>query len=161
LNLFPYYSETLVSAFSKKEVLSQLNKATVEVNYLDRRSQQDRDSLFNGIVGLSGFRISKVMDRGDTFLPLLLGKVEETPRGCILFLHYKLFPGAIFFLSFWTAILLATGAFYVFITPNYIYAAIAVGLTILNYLIALFFFNRQVKSSRKIFRKLLNFQMKD
>jgi hypothetical protein len=161
LNLLPYHSEILVSAFSKKEVLSQLNKVTVEVNYLDRRSQQDRDSFFNGIIGQSGFRISKVVNRGDTFLPLLLGKVEETPRGCILFLQYKLFPGAIFFLSFWTVILLAAAVFYILATPNYLYATAAIGLTAINYFIALFFFNRQVKSSREIFHKHLNFQMKD
>jgi len=161
VNLLPFHSETLVSALSKKEVLAQLNKVTVEVNYLDRRSQQDQSAFFNGIVGQNGFRISKVVDRGDTFLPLLLGKVEETPRGCILFLQYKFFPGAIFFLSFWTVILLITASFYVLVVPNFLYAGIAVVLTAVNYLIALFFFNRQVKSAREVFHKLLNFQMKD
>ena len=149
-----------MSALSKKEVLSQLNKVTVEVNYLDRRSQ-NRNAFFNGIVGQNGFRISKVVDKGDTFLPLILGKIEETPRGSIIFLEYRLFPGGIFFLSFWTIILLATSAFYIFINPNYFYSSVAIGLTICNYLIALFFFNRQVKSSREIFHKHLNFQMKD
>lgn len=161
MKLLPYNSEILVSILSKKEVLSQLSKVTVEVNYLDRMTQQDQNFFFNGIVGQSGFRISKVVNRGDTFLPLLLGKVEETPRGCILFLRYKLFPGAFFFLSFWTVILLAASAFYILITPNYLYATAALGLTALNYFVALFFFNRQVKISREILNKHLNFQMKD
>jgi hypothetical protein len=161
LKLLPYNSEILVSILSKKEVLSQLSKVTVEVNYLDRMTQQDQNFFFSGIVGQSGFRISKVVNRGDTFLPLLLGKVEETPRGCILFLRYKLFPGAFFFLSFWTVILLAASAFYILITPNYLYATAALGLTALNYFVALFFFNRQVKISREILNKHLNFQMKD
>jgi hypothetical protein len=161
LNLIPYHSETLVSALSKKEVLSKLNKVTIEVNYLDRRSQQDRSAFFNGIIGQNGFRISKVIDRGDTFLPLLLGKIEETPLGCILFLRYRLFPGAIFFLGFWSIILLAAAAFYVWVTPDYIYSTIAVALSILNYLIAILLFNRQVKNSRGIFYNLLNFQIKD
>jgi hypothetical protein len=161
LNLIPYHSETLVSALSKKMVLSKLDKVTVEVNYLDRRSQQDRSAFFNGIIRQNGFRISKIIDRGDTFLPLLLGTIEETPRGCILFLRYRLFPGALFFLGFWSVILLATAAFYVWVTPNYLYATIAVTLTILNYLIAILLFNRQVKNSRGIFYNLLNFQIKD
>lgn len=161
MNLIPYHSETLVSALSKKMVLSKLDKVTIEVNYLDRRSQQDRSAFFNGNIGQNGFRISKVIDRGDTFLPLLLGTIEETPRGCILFLRYKLFPGALFFLGFWSVILLATAAFYVWVTPNYLYATIAVTLTILNYLIAILLFDRQVKNSRGIFYNLLNFQIKE
>lgn len=161
MKLLPYHSEILVSILSKKEVLSQLSKVTVEVNYLDRRTQQDQNFFFNGIVGQSGFKISKVVTRGDTFLPLLLGEVEETPRGCILFLRYKLFPGAFLFLSFWTVILLAASAFYILVTPNYLYATAALGLTALNYFVALFFFNRQVKISREILNKHLNFQMKD
>lgn len=161
MNLLPHYSETLVSPLSKEEVISQLNKVTFWVNYLDKRTQQNQDAFFNGIVGQDEFKLSKIVDRGDTFLPLILGKVEETPRGCILFLEYKLFPGAIFFLSFWTVILLAIAAFYILINPNYFYATVAVGLTAINYFIALFFFNRQVKNSRQIFHKHLNFQMKD
>lgn len=161
MNLLPHYTETLVSPLSREEVISQLNRVTVWVNYLDKRSQQNREYFFNGIIGQNGFKLSKSVSHGDTFLPLILGQIEDTPRGCIVFLEYKLFPGALFFLSFWTIILLATAIFYVLIAPNYLYAFIASGLAVINYLVALFFFNRQVKKSREIFLKLLNFQMKD
>jgi hypothetical protein len=161
LNLLPNDSETLVSALSKEEVLKHLNRVTREVNYLDQRTQVRGDILFNGLVGQKGFRISKVVDRGDTFLPLILGKVEATPRGSIIFINYRLFPGALFFLAFWSIILLAFTAFYSFQIPNYGYASICFSLSLVNYVVAMYFFNRQVKSSRKVFHQLINFQMKD
>ncbi|UZD21995.1 hypothetical protein PBT90_00795 [Algoriphagus halophytocola] len=161
MNLLPYDSETLVSSHPKEEVLYYLNRVTREVNYLDKRSQKKSDAVFNGIVGQNGFRISKVVDKSDTFLPLLLGKIEDTPRGSIIFIDYKLFPGALFFLIFWTVVLLAFTALYVFLIPNYTYAIICSGLGLSNYFLAIYFFNRQVKASRKVFHQLINFQMKD
>lgn len=161
MNLLPYDSETLVSVLSKEEVLGHLNRVTREVNFLDQRTQARGDIIFNGIVGRKGFRISKVVDRADTFLPLILGKVESTPRGSIIFINYRLFPGALFFLAFWSIILLAFTAFYSFLIPNYGYATLCFSLALVNYIIAMYFFNRQVKFSRKVFHQLINFQMKD
>lgn len=157
----PYDSETLVSSHPKEEVLYYLNRVTREVNYLDKRSQEKSEAVFNGIVGQNGFRISKVVDRSDTFLPLLLGKIEDTPRGSIIFIDYKLFPGALFFLIFWTVVLSVFTVLYAFVIPNYTYAIICGGLGFINYFLAIYFFNRQVKSSRKLFHQLINFQMKD
>ncbi|SFB48980.1 hypothetical protein SAMN04489723_11357 [Algoriphagus aquimarinus] len=161
MNLLPYDSETLVSALSKEEVLSHLNRVTREVNFLDQRTQVRGDIVFNGLVGQKGFRISKVVDKADTFLPLILGEIEATHRGCILFINYRLFPGALFFIAFWSIILLAFTAFYSFLIPNYGYATICFVLGLANYVVAMYFFNRQVKASRKVFHQLINFQMKD
>ncbi|WP_057940477.1 hypothetical protein [Algoriphagus resistens] len=161
MNLLPYDSETLVSALSKEEVISHLNRVTREVNYLDPRTQANEDILFNGLVGKKTFRISKVVNRADTFLPLILGKIESTPRGSILFINYRLFPGALFFIAFWSIILLAFTAVYSFLIPNYGYAILCFIIGLVNYIVAMYFFNRQVKASRKVFHQLINFQMKD
>jgi hypothetical protein len=161
LNLIPVYSETIVSVLSKKEVLGHLMRVTSEVNYLDQRSRGNKDVKFNGMVGQNGFRVSKVVDKGDTFLPLIIGEVEETPRGSIIFLKFKLFPGATFFLVFWSIVLVAFSSFFFFMIHNFNYGVICAFLAIANYALAIYFFNRQVKSSRKIFHQLINFQLKD
>jgi hypothetical protein len=161
VNLLPYHSETLVSALSKQEVLGHLIRVTSEVNFLDQRTRRNKAILFNGIVGQKGFRISKVIDKGDTFLPLVLGQIEETPRGSIIFLKYKLFPGAIFFLVFWTLILTGFVLYFFTLVQNFNYGAICLALAIVNYGMAIYFFNRQVKASRKVFHQLINFQLKD
>lgn len=160
MNLLPYHSETLVSALSKKEILGHLIRVTREVNFLDSRTQQNSKIKFNGMIGQEGFRISKVINRGDTFLPLITGEVEATPRGSIIFMRYRLFPGAIFFLGFWSIILLAFTAFYIGVIGNISYGLLCLGLAVFNYVIGIFFFHRQVKASRDVFHELINYEMK-
>jgi hypothetical protein len=160
LKLLPLHSETLVSALSKEEVLGHLIRVTRAVNFLDSRSQQDPKIKFHGIVGQEGFRISRAIKKGETFLPLITGEVESTPRGCILFIRYRLFPGAVFFLGFWSIILLAFSAFYVGVNQNIGYGSLCLLLAVINYSLGVFFFHRQVKVSREVFLNLINFEMK-
>lgn len=141
--------------------MKHLNLVTQELNFLDQRSHKGKQILFNGIVGKNGFRISKVTNRADSFIPIILGRVEPTHRGCIIFINYRLFASSVFFLVFWSIILAAFTALYLFLIPNFLYAGICTGLGITNYLLAMYFFHRQVKASRAVFYQLINFQMKD
>ena len=161
MNFIPFQSETLVSTLSKEEVMEHISKKTLEVNFLDKRTESSKNVAFNGIVGKNSFRISRVINRSNTFLPLILGEVEDTARGSILFLEYKLFPGALFFVVFWSIILLAFSAFFFGLAQNIINGSICLVMAILNYALALFFFHRQVKISRKEFHQLINLQIKD
>ncbi|RIW18566.1 hypothetical protein D0X99_02450 [Algoriphagus lacus] len=161
MNLLPFHSETIVSALSKEEVLGHMIRVTKEVNFLDTRTLQDPKIRFNGMIGQEGFRISKAIKKGDSFLPLITGEVESTPRGSIIFLRYRLFPGTLFFLAFWSIILIAFMAFYFGVLKNVEKGVICLGLAILNYVLGVFFFHRQVKASREVFHELINFQMKD
>lgn len=161
MNLLPFHSETLVSALTKEEVLGHLIRVTREVNFLDARTQQDPKIRFNGMIGREGFRISKAIKRGDSFLPLMTGEVESTPRGCIIFVRYSLFPTTVLFLSFWSVVLLAFAAYYLVGLQNINYGSICIALAVLNYGLGIFFFQRQVKASRELFHELINFEMKD
>ena len=162
MKLLPYHTETLVSVLSKKEVLGHLMRVTREVNFLDSRTQYLPESIkFNGIIGQEGFRISKVVRRGETFLPLVQGEVEATPLGSIIFLRFQLFPATIFFLAFWSLVLLGFSIFYFFGVKNINYGLLCLGLGLANYLMGMFFFHRQVRLTRKVFHELINFQMKD
>ena len=161
MNFLPFHSETLVSALTKEEVLGHLIRVTREVNFLDARTQQDPKIRFNGMIGREGFRISKAIKRGDSFLPLMRGEVESTPRGCIIFVRYSLFPTTVLFLSFWSVVLLAFAAYYFVGLQNISYGSICIGLAVMNYVLGIFFFQRQVKASRELFQELINFEMKD
>lgn len=161
MNLLPYHTETLVSALSQKEVLGHLMRVTREVNFLDSRTQNLPGIKFNGMIGQEGFRISKVVRRGETFLPLISGKVESTARGSIIFLKFQLFPATVFFLVFWSIVLLGFAGFYFFALKNINYGSLCISLFAVNYLLGIFFFRRQVRLSREIFHELINFQMKD
>ena len=159
-NLLPYHSETLVSALTKEEVLGHLIRVTRNVDFVDARTQLDPKIRFNGTVSQDGFRISRVIRRGDSFLPLVTGEVESTARGSIIFVRYRLFPTTVFFLAFWTFVLMAFAAYYFFGEQNINYGSVCGGLGVVNYLMALYFFQRQVKASREIFHELINFEMK-
>ena len=161
MNFLPFHSETLVSALSREEVLGHLIRVTKEVNFLDTRTQQDPKIRFNGMIGQEGFRISKAIKKGDSFLPLITGEVESTPRGSIIFIRYRLFPMTAFFMGFWSIVLICFTGFYFGVEGNAVNGSICLGLALLNYILGIFFFHRQVKASREVFHQLINFQMKD
>lgn len=154
MNWLPFGRETLVSALSKEELLDRLKAVT-------RGTQEDVPlelrPLFYGKVGAQGFRISRVIEKGDNFLPLLLGKVEDTPRGSILFVRYQLFSPTRFFLWFWTGILLGFSLFFFLGSQQFLQGAACLFLMGGNYALAVFFFHRQLEPSKKLFQEVINF----
>ena len=164
MKLFPYHQETLVSPLSQQALLSQLAQVTrMQVASSQARGEElpqmeGKQVVFNGAIGAADFRLSQVLRKGDTFLPLLLGRVEATPRGSLLFIRYRLFPSAVFFLVFWTFLLLSFSIFYFFVEQHYAYGALCLALVLGNYTAAVFFFHRQLKRSRQLFQNVINFQ---
>lgn len=154
--VFPHQSEVLVSSYSKKEVIGRLNKVTRDVNFLEYDVRKTKDYSFNGSFEEDRFRISLVIDKADSFLPLIKGRVESTPMGCILFLEYRLFPSSSFFLAFWSGVTLLLALFFGFLANKPFYAIISLGLGVANYLFAWFHFKRKIKISQQIFYGLLN-----
>ena len=161
MNLLPFVSETLVSASSKDEILEKLSLVTNSVDYLDKRTQTADASVFHGKIEASSFRISKIIQKADTFLPILSGKISETDRGCIIFLTYSLFPGAVFFLGFWTFILIGFAAYCLGITGELGHGIMCFGIAIFNYLLSLLFFQRQFKISRECFFRVIELPLMD
>lgn len=154
MNWLPFGRETLVSAFSKEEVLDRLAAVTRGAR---REGLPEIRPLFNGSVEEDGFRLSRVIEKGDNFLPLLLGKVEDTPRGCIIFVRYQLFATTRFFLWFWTLVLLAFSLFFLLGTNQFLQVGVCLSLLGVNYALAVFFFHRQLVPSKKLFQELTNF----
>jgi hypothetical protein len=48
----------------------------------------------------------------DNFLPLIVGKIEATSKGSILFITYRMFPSTLFYLSFLCLMLLLASLFF-------------------------------------------------
>lgn len=152
---FPHQSEVLVSPQSKIEVMNNLGKVTKNMNFLAYDALKENTHLFNGTILENSFSLSLVIDRADSFLPLIKGKIEDTPMGSILFLSYSLFPSSAFFLGFWTVISLLLCLFFGLITGNYIYAVICFGFALLNYGFAWAHFKRKIKISQQVFHQIL------
>jgi len=104
--------------------------------------------LFNGIVKPTSFRISKIVKQPDNFLPLIIGKIEPTSNGSILFLKYQLFFSSLFFISFWSVITLLITIILIFVYHSYLYALLAFGFGMVHYSVAMINFSKQVTQSK-------------
>lgn len=156
MSFFPNHSEVLVSTLKKEEILKRLDSVTKNANFLDFNTNANNVQLFNGNLGKNKFRISLVIDRADSFLPLIKGEIESTPSGSILFLEYSLFPGSVFFLGLWTMLSGILALIFTFLVGNSYLTMITIALGIGNYWFAWVHFKRKIKISQGIFLGLLN-----
>ena len=153
---FPNHSEVLVSTLSKEEILARLEMVTKSANFLDYDTVKNNGQLFNGTLEKDRFRISLMIKKADSFLPLIKGKLDSTPSGSILFLEYSLFPGSVFFLGFWTAVSVLLGLVFGFLVEKPVFALVSFVVGIGNYWFAWNHFKRKIKISQEIFLGLLN-----
>lgn len=156
MSFFPNHSEVLVSTLKNEEILKRLDLVTKNANFLDYKAEKNPVQLFNGSIEKNSFRISLVINRADSFLPLIKGEMESTPSGSILFLEYRLFPGSAFFLGFWTMVTVILALIFVLMVGKFYLAIISIAVGIGNYWFAWSHFKRKIKISQDIFFGLLN-----
>ncbi|MEL7002792.1 MAG: hypothetical protein AAFN93_08675 [Bacteroidota bacterium] len=147
MHLFPYNQETVVLPFEAGEALRLIEKVTGPIS---RVITKNNDFLFNGTFRDNTFTISRKVDYPQNYLPLIKGKVETTRHGSILFLEYELFFSSRMFLSLWTILSIMIAAFLVVFQNEYRYATVSLGAGIINYLVSLMNFKKQVKESRSV-----------
>lgn len=151
----PLKRETIVLPFSGKEVEEKLWLYVLPVKGEMIPDVKDDFFLFNGWVKRGRFKISRKIKTPQNFLPLIYGEIEETSRGCLLFIRYSLFFSSNFFLIFWSIVTLFLTFFFIFFYDILLYALVAFFIGVGNYLIALANFNIQVKKSRAILYDIL------
>ncbi|MCA6074400.1 hypothetical protein [Fulvivirga sedimenti] len=152
MTLIPYKSETVVSTLPPQEVLLRLQLATMPA--VER--QKSKGAAFQGLIADDHFRISQSLSHPNNYVPLIEGQLDQTRHGTIIFLRYKLFFSSAMFLVFWTMITGAAGAFLLFTKQNYEYAALAFAMGLLNYVIVMMNFKKQVHISHNLLMEKLN-----
>lgn len=143
MTLIPVIDHTLVTVLGKEAVLERIRQKTQEVGSEYRISEP----LFNGRVKEDGFRISRVIPVAHNALPLIIGKVEETSLGSIIFLKIKLFPAGILFLRTFSLLTALVGMVFLFIPKIYSFATVSFGIGLLNYLLLTFNFHRKTREN--------------
>ena len=116
----------------------------------------DKSLVFNGRVEERSFRLSRKITRPNNFLPFITGEVEATSHGCLLFIRYRLFTMTIAFLVFWLLVTFGFGVYLARYEQLYHYAALSVGVGVVNYVVALLNFKKQVAISRRLLREVLS-----
>ncbi|WP_421872822.1 hypothetical protein [Marinoscillum sp.] len=148
----PHSQHTLVSEFSKNEVLNKVQARTQEVKseYITEKP------LFNGSVDEGGFRISSVIHTPQNALPLIVGSVESTSRGSIIFLKLKLFPAAILYLKAFSLLSFLISLVFLLLSKWYMGGLVALLIGLLNYLILTISFSRKCKEAIHTLENLLD-----
>ena len=147
----PNSQQTFVSELSKRDVLVKLHNYTQEVN----SEFVTEKPLFNGKVGSDGFRVSSIIQTPQNALPLIIGNVESTKRGSIIFLKLKLFPAAILYLKASSLLSILLGFTFLFLSKWYLAGCISLSFGLLNYLVLTLSFHRKCKECIQSLKNLL------
>ena len=157
MRVWPNEQETLVLPLSAREVTRRLRQVTQPSVAQEGPLQTDPSTfLFNGQVEKHSFRLSQKIARPNNFLPFIIGTLEPTSQGCLLFVQYRLFTMTLAFLVFWLVVSFGFGWYLAWYERLYHYAALSVGVGLVNYMVALLNFRKQVGISRRLLRQVLS-----
>ncbi|HCX25183.1 MAG: hypothetical protein CMB80_33470 [Flammeovirgaceae bacterium] len=151
MSWLPTSQQTFVSELTKHDVLVKMHNYTQEVNseFITEKP------LFNGKVGSDGFRVSSVIQTPQNSLPLIVGKVESTNLGSIIFLKLKLFPAAILYLKVASLLSLLLSLTFLLLSKWYLAGLISLLLGVLNYVILSLSFQRKCQVCIQSLKNLL------
>ena len=153
ISLLPAYHETIVLPRPADEIYQSLAAGTSNKPFI----QPDEQKLFfNGWVKEERFRLSLRVHRANNYLPLVIGQIESTSSGSILFIDYKLFPTTRLLLTLWTLLLVLGSVFSFYQTKNILYLAGGAGIIILIHTIVWSNFKIQLKPTREAFHRLVS-----
>lgn len=97
--ILPHASRTLVTILQPEEVFDRMRKATTRQSLI--QSLTPKDVRFTGIVQPERFDVSLRVNRPNSFLPIIRGRTESTPSGCLIFMKAVLFPSTRVYMVFW------------------------------------------------------------
>jgi uncharacterized protein with PQ loop repeat len=157
MNILPVRHSTLVVSYPAEVVLQKLRKS---VRSADESLFKGADATdvhyFVGIVSGNKFIISRKFSQYQNFLPRVKGHVEATSIGSIIFVRFTIFYSAAVMLFLSSAIALLVAFIFLYFQGNLPVFLFSVGVFILNYVVTILNFNKQVEVSRKELERVLN-----
>ncbi len=118
-------------------------------------NQEGNNALFTGWFGENRFRISMKIIKPNNYVPLVIGKIENTSSGSLLFINYTLFPSTKMFFIFWNLFILLVGIIAGYQYENLAYPAIAFALISLIQWITWSNFKIQLRFTRQLLLRVL------
>jgi hypothetical protein len=133
------------------DVLDRLSGATISLS----GNQNNTTAKFFGWIKADRFRFSLRTRRPNSFIPLIIGTIEPTSTGCILFLTYRFFPITRMYLVFWSLFIVLTGIVLSRQYNNLYMIFLSIGLVLFINWVAWANFKLQKDISRKVLLKIL------
>jgi hypothetical protein len=122
VTLLPGHYETFVLDQTQEQVIKKISGVTTaKVRFQNQLGVQYR---FTGWVKKNRFRIALKITKPNNYIPLIIGKVDPTINGCLIFVNYQLFPVTKMFLLFWSFFILLAGIISTYQYQSYFYAAV-------------------------------------
>lgn len=118
--MLPNHYETFVLTQPSLEAIQKIHKVTTTKVLL--QNQEGVQYRFSGWVQENRFRISLKISKPNNYIPLVVGKIETTSSGCIVFVSYKLFPVTRMFLIFWSLFIALAGILASYQYQSFLYA---------------------------------------
>jgi len=145
-------STILVVPYSKQEFLAKLASVTYTTNH---ECADLSCCWFYGSIGKDRFKISRRVTHSTTFLPILEGQIQESTRGCIIFLHYKLFNSIKQLLFFALFFVLCIAGYFFFVADEPTNTFLCFLFVSLNYAVAHTNFKKQVNITQQQLIKVI------
>lgn len=157
MNILPVRHSTFVVSYPAEEVMARLHRAvkTADFSFYQGAVIEDT-SYFVGTIKDNQFIISRKFAQYQNFLPRIKGRVESTSIGSIIFVSYSIFYSAAVMIILFSLIALFIGLVFLLFEHNVAVFMLSMGAFLLNYVVTIVNFNRQVDMSRQELEKLLN-----
>lgn len=129
--ILPHASRTLVTILQAEEVFDRMRRATTR--QLLTQNLAPEQVRFTGVVQPERFSIAMRVNRPNSFLPIVRGRIEATQSGCLIFMKAALFPATRVYMVFWLLFVVAAGliAARQYDSPFVLAVAVALDLVIL------------------------------
>jgi hypothetical protein len=122
--IFPAITETLVIPLDVRTVENRIREGI-------------ENKKFNGVVTGRGFSLSARLARPPQFSPIVLGRIESSSRGCLIFVRYELMPATKLLLIFVSVVLILVSVGAVVFGARIFYSFFALALIIVFRSVAL------------------------
>lgn len=164
-NFFPYLNTTIVSSYSPSEIKQKLERhirprtsplpytMRSEITYLGQRLNNPYN--LEGWVKEERFRVYKSSPYPEHFSPLAIGKMEKTSMGSIIFIHYRLLSGTLFFFVLATLIFSLVALVFLFLQKNWMSFSLTLVFYLGSYLVMQLNFQQKLKITRNLLEKIL------
>ncbi|MEQ8362348.1 MAG: hypothetical protein RIF39_11040 [Cyclobacteriaceae bacterium] len=153
MTLLPSHYETFVLTQSSLEAIQKIHKITTTKVLL--QNQEGTQYRFSGWVRENEFRISLKISRPNNYIPLVVGRIETTSSGCLVFATYKLFPVTKMFLIFWSLFIAMAGGLMSYQYQSIIYTAVSFLLLLTIHWVTWSNFKIQLKHTRQTLLEVL------
>ncbi|HNP06377.1 MAG TPA: hypothetical protein PKN99_02065 [Cyclobacteriaceae bacterium] len=153
MTFLPYHYETFVLTQPSLEAIQKIHKVTTTKVLL--QNQEGAQYRFSGWVQENRFRISLKISKPNNYIPLVVGKIETTSSGCLVFVSYKLFPVTKMFLIFWSLFITLAGILASYQYQSLLYAVGSLLILVIIHWVTWSNFKIQLKLTRQTLLEVL------